>query len=52
MFTKRTRLADELAQIRAEIKALRTEQDTIEDLLNYLQATNLPSGAKMRPDGR
>jgi len=34
------------------IKALRTEQDTIADLLNYLQATNLPSGAKMRPDGR
>jgi len=34
------------------IKALRTEQDTIADLLNYLQATNLPIGAKMRPDGR
>ena len=34
------------------IKALRIEQDTIADLLNYLQSTNLPSGAKMRPDGR
>ena len=34
------------------INALRAEQDTIADLLNYLQATNLPSVAKMRPDGR
>lgn len=34
------------------IKALRTEQDTIKELLNYLQATNAPSGARMRPDGR
>ena len=34
------------------IKSLRAEQDTIADLLHYLQATNMPSGAKMRPDGR
>jgi hypothetical protein len=41
-------------RMRAEdlIETLRVEQDTIAELLRYLQATNLPSGAKMRPDGR
>lgn len=34
------------------IAALQTEQDTIADVLRYLQATRKPSGAKMRPEGR
>ena len=43
---------DEDLDAEEAIRMLETEQDTISEVLRYLQQTGQPSGAKARPDAR